>query len=352
MIEASVGIFSPASSGGGVYTFSLFFENNSQARYLRVGDYVTDSVGNSYEITTWTGFPSDFTSSGTVTVNFITTDTLPVQDAGFNSVTFTPGQVDLRPVFRSAGSIGTISTFLGQNFEYQVSASWNDLTAANQAQVGDYIVDSLGNFYEITFLTANKFSDPFRIKEVDEVGEPPVQGIATIFRPTSNFRFFQGTQLTDPARNNAAIRDKVIIDQNLGQGSGSGSGDSLQTNYTNSSGVLVQALTPVDINGNLINVSNESSVFSIAGVTNEAAADAVTSTLTISGLIKNVTTAFNVGDVLYLNTDGSLTSLQPDIGVGFFLEGDFVVKVAKVLENQDNPSNKDLLVNINIVGQL
>ena len=136
MLATSVGIISPSSSGGGVYQFQLFFQNGAQAIFLRTGDVVQSGVtGDRYQITTWATFPSDFSSGTVVTANFLDNDVTPTADSGFNSTAFTPNQVDVRPFISTEGLLGNISTFSGQNFEYQLQASWNDLTQANYLQL-------------------------------------------------------------------------------------------------------------------------------------------------------------------------------------------------------------------------
>ena len=224
VVVYSVGILNPASIGGGQYTFDLFFEDGTKAKYLRVGDTVKANNGNEYSVDTWAGFSSDFSSGNQVTATFITTDVAPPADSGFNSTLFTPNAVNPLPILQTNGILGNIATFSGQNFEYQLEASWDDNVEANKAQVGDFIVDSNGKPFEVTFLDAGLFADPFRVREVDAVGEDPASGGATIFRPTANFNFYQGGALTDPARTNVFNRDKFFIDSNLGTG-GSSNGD-------------------------------------------------------------------------------------------------------------------------------
>ena len=72
----------------------------------------------------------------------------------------------------------------------------------------------------------------------------------------------------------------------------------------------------------------------------------------LSGLVKNVSTGLSVGDILYVAKTGGITTTAPDIGVSGFVAGDFVIKVGQITKNSSNPSNKDLLVAWQLVGQL
>ena len=72
MLPTKVFIDSPSSSGGGIYTFDLYFSQISIAKYLVVGDYVKDTANNEYEITVLSNNPH--VDGGQVTVQFVTTD--------------------------------------------------------------------------------------------------------------------------------------------------------------------------------------------------------------------------------------------------------------------------------------
>lgn len=137
---------------------------------------------------------------------------------------------------------------------------------------------------------------------------------------------------------------------------GGGSGAQLTNIYINQSGSSIPALTLVaqDPSGNLIMIdpSNYAQVSEIIGVTNTLIPTTSSGTVTLSGIIPNITTSFNIDDVLYLNTNGTLTTTVPDIGNGSFVAGYYIVQVGKITVNTNNPSNKDLLVSINVVGQI
>lgn len=139
--------------------------------------------------------------------------------------------------------------------------------------------------------------------------------------------------------------------------SGKANISSIQTSETNSSGSTIDKLTPVRIDsfGNMatINVSTESEALSIAGLLDADAADGASANIATSGRIMNVTVAgAGFGDTLYVSKTGGITNVKPDIGVGSFVAGDFVIRVGMVAKNAENPSNKDVIVMIQIVGQL
>lgn len=215
MLPTDIFLFSSASSGGGVYTSSIFFSPSSQAKYLRVGDTIEDSVGNQYEVTTWAGYPSDASDGVTVTMQFITTDTLPVDSVSlYDGSAFTPGQDDVRPNVHTDGSISGASVFSGQNYEYTLSGVWTTSSEANKAVVGDLIIDKNGKAYEITFIDgASRFAVPFRAKEQEPEGIIPPDGNATLYSGTFGNKLFQGVNINKLAETAIRNRDTYILDK-------------------------------------------------------------------------------------------------------------------------------------------
>ena len=355
MLSASVGILNGTSIGGGNYTMNVYFEDGSKAKFLRVGDTVRDRLGNEYLVSTWSVYPSDFASGGQITSSFITSDTAPATSSGYDATVFTPGQVDVRSPVRTSGVLGSASIYSGQNYEYSVSASWSDGVEAAQAIVGDSIVDSEGKEFEISYLSTGRFAQPFRVIEVIKEGQAPAPGAASLYRPTSNYGLFQGTQITDPARTVVRNRDDFILDAAIAT-SGGGGGSGAEITFTNDSGSTIIKGTPVrvDVSGNIgsVDVSTESDAISVIGIAKANIANGADGTIVTNGLLENITISASVQDVVYVSKSGALTNAKPDIGVDGFVEGDFVVCVGVVSENQSNPLQKDLIVNISVVGQL
>jgi len=353
MLATDVAIISPASIGGGQYTFNLHFSVGTQAKFLNVGDRITSAIsGNSYDIVTWAVNPSDFVSGGQVTVSFVDVDVAPPQDVGFNSTAFTPGQVDVRPEVRTEGAIGNITTFSGQNYEYQLQAGWNDLTQAAAAIVGDSIVDADGKEFQITFLDVGQFSDPFRVQEVVPEGIAPVAGTASLYRSTSNLGLFQGTPISDPSRTVVRNRDDFNIDAKIAEleaAIASGSiAATVQETLTNTSGATVLAYHGVSTQFTgtmeLIDLTTEASALGFRGIAAAQITNGLSGDVVSSGRIENVTTGFAFGDSLFLARDGSLTNVAPEIGSNGWVAGDFVIYIGSVVQNQTNGANKDFFI--------
>ncbi len=125
---------------------------------------------------------------------------------------------------------------------------------------------------------------------------------------------------------------------------------------TNNSGVTFNKGTPVRINSNgeldFINVSVEAEALAVAGVVSETILDGNPGTFLNSGKIEDVTTSANFGDTLYISKSGALTDTKPSIGVGGFVASDFVISIGVVAKNESNPSLKDLVLNVDVIGQL
>jgi hypothetical protein len=126
-------------------------------------------------------------------------------------------------------------------------------------------------------------------------------------------------------------------------------------NATNATGSTVPKTTPVKVTISgigLIDVSQETDIDSLAGLLKENLADASSGDIVTSGIIENISGGYSVGSLLYISKTGGLTSSKPAIGVASFVAGDFVVKVGVVAKNSSNPLNIDLIVRIEVLGQL
>lgn len=136
-----------------------------------------------------------------------------------------------------------------------------------------------------------------------------------------------------------------------------GSSSGTTSSYQNDTGSTVAAGVPVSSNGAntfvLVDVSNESTVFSIVGYTNASIANSAFGQVVSNGRVQNITTSFTAGTPVWIgSTPGSLTDTNPSIGVGGFVAGMFVVFAGVIVTNQFNPSNLDLQVFTQIIGQL
>lgn len=130
----------------------------------------------------------------------------------------------------------------------------------------------------------------------------------------------------------------------------------LEDSRTNQTGATILKGTPVRINSlgrlDFVNVSIEAEALAIAGVASQSILDGTSGSFLSSGKIIDITTTAALGDVLYVAKNGSLVNTKPSIGVGGFVAGDFVISVGVIARNESNPVLKDLIINIDIQGQL
>jgi len=124
----------------------------------------------------------------------------------------------------------------------------------------------------------------------------------------------------------------------------------------NGSGLPLPKLTPVrvDSNGDLdkIDVSEEDQSLAVVGVVDSDIEIANTGKIVSAGRIENIGLLYPSGTIVYVDKSGGLTNIKPTTESEGFLPGDFVIQIGIVLVNEQNLSNKDLLVGIKVVGQL
>jgi len=132
--------------------------------------------------------------------------------------------------------------------------------------------------------------------------------------------------------------------------------NSLDYERTNNTGVTIGRGTPVRMNSNgdpdFVDVSIETQIISIAGVSQDDIPNGKKGVFVTSGRVRDLTTTFDFGDTVYISKTGGLTNVLPSIGVDGFVAGDFVVMLGVVAKNEDNPAFKDLILHIDIMGQL
>ena len=134
------------------------------------------------------------------------------------------------------------------------------------------------------------------------------------------------------------------------------SSQTVQNAASNTTGLTLTQLTPVKVNsdGSLgtVNVSIEADVQAIAGIVASNIPNGTSGNVASDGRILNIGSTYPYGTQLYISKTGGVTNVQPSIGVGSFVSGDFVVSLGVVAQNNTNPSNYDLIVRILLVGQL
>lgn len=144
------------------------------------------------------------------------------------------------------------------------------------------------------------------------------------------------------------------------QGSvGAGSSRQTQTLYQNGTGSTVAIATPVSqglgANFVLTDVTNESTVEAFLGLAGASIPNSASGLVNSDGRLENIPIGlgFAVGDPIWIGlTPGSLTNVKPDLSVSGWVVGMFVIFIGVVVQNQFNPSNQDIQIFKQIVGQL
>jgi hypothetical protein len=146
----------------------------------------------------------------------------------------------------------------------------------------------------------------------------------------------------------------VIIQQAVDASSSSSTG--LTYTLENQHGSPVAAFLPVcsaNAGGfKRIDVSNETDSLSVIGVTRESILNATEGPVVGFGRLTDITTAFALNSTIWVSKTGELTDTAPDVGVGGFESLDYVIKIGKIVKNQEDSLKKDLIINIKLVGQL
>lgn len=134
------------------------------------------------------------------------------------------------------------------------------------------------------------------------------------------------------------------------------SNSNLTVDILNDTGLTIANLTPVAVDDDgrlsLIDVSDDNTILSIAGVTSAAILDGSSGPVALTGRILNTGIGFAHGDYLYVSKTGTLINQIPEVGINGFVVGDAVIRVGVVVRNATTPANKDILVKMQLVGKL
>jgi hypothetical protein len=145
----------------------------------------------------------------------------------------------------------------------------------------------------------------------------------------------------------------INISASLG---GSLSASFLGDSYLNDSGTNIIKLSPLSLTATggikAVDASVETESVGCVGVAFSDIANNSSGVVVTNGRLANSGIAFALASVLYVAKSSGLTNVKPEIGVNGFLAGDWVIKVGVVAKNLTNPSAKDILVNVSVIGQL
>jgi hypothetical protein len=136
----------------------------------------------------------------------------------------------------------------------------------------------------------------------------------------------------------------------------SSSASGIKFDLKNDSGSAISALQPVstDVFGKAkaVDVSVESDALKVVGIAGSSIPNGSYGSIYSHGKVENITTSYDFGDYIYVSKTGGLTNILPSEGVDGFVSGDFIIRVGIIVRNRVTPSQKDLVINIGIIGQV
>lgn len=140
--------------------------------------------------------------------------------------------------------------------------------------------------------------------------------------------------------------------------SAKGSSTATGSGYQNASGSTFPIAAPVSTNGSgqtlLTDVSSESSVEKWVGLTSESTPNGANGQVAGDGRLQNIPLGlgFSVGDPIWVGLSGTLTKQKPDTALPGWGSGFWILFVGVVVKNEFNPSNQDIQLCRQIIGQL
>lgn len=150
--------------------------------------------------------------------------------------------------------------------------------------------------------------------------------------------------------------NSVQLTSNGGLNIGTTIASAIDIELRNGSSSGLSSLQPVSVDAAgkavAVDVSNEALCKAFTGITFQGSALNQPVDVVTGGLLENIGTSAAFGSLLYVNKSGGLTNVPPDIGVGGFVAGDWVILVGKIAQNLATPAQKDLIVTPTVIAQL
>lgn len=227
MLGERVLIYQLASAGGSDFTCKLYFETPKKAKYLNIGDQVTDSAGNVFNIAN-TQLP--FINGREVTLSPMIPGSTPVEENAYTCTISTPGKKKDYSEINTKGQILTCEVSNPSIYEFIITSQWQSSENIRDAALGDLVVDGFGNSYRITEISNRTFNSvTFKVVDDNHKAIEPKKGEALLIRPTEKLKLlvgsFQNLQtLTDIATRNAYLIDQYLASNTTGSSGGSSGG--------------------------------------------------------------------------------------------------------------------------------
>jgi len=200
------------------YDLELYFQDSNKAKFLQIGDVVTaNSNGQEYEVLTWSSYPSAFSDGGSLTTKALGTNEKPAEDLDYNSDLTTPTLID----YSSTSTYGTCSLSSlsdATKFEFNLTINLPVTAQANEVKEDDYLVDSLGRIYRISYIhPTNRFNDPIKVVDIDQLGQAPTTGNINVWSPSDRYKLSSpyGGNLSQEIINKIRNRDNQVIDDHI-----------------------------------------------------------------------------------------------------------------------------------------
>jgi len=139
---------------------------------------------------------------------------------------------------------------------------------------------------------------------------------------------------------------------------GTGTGIALVSNYTNSTSTPIPQGTPLSLVGTgdqvaPTDVTSQASVSAFVGCAQTRIAGNANGPVVSNGRLQNITGySFSIGNSIFIGLSGILQNTRPDYGVTGFAAGDYVYYIGTIVANEENPTNQDLIIMPQLIGEL
>lgn len=347
-IPCKIYIKSPDNNPSNI-SFTVQFESK-YVQNASIGD-VIQGGGYEYIIVSPTQIPVRY--NGVIFVERINHTENMVESTSYDHVILIEADIE-QNAYGSKAYILSSGSYQKSDTKFWVILNVFDNVMANSAIIGDKIIDRNGNEYVLIKFNNNqlRFTDKIVVEALVNNRIAPVKGHASLFRPTEYLDLSMAINRNDLAESKGRQRDNIKLDSAHKEFEES---QPMYIELPNGSESVIRRLTPVCVDNGmfaLIDIGDSELSFTALAIMEDEPDPLAVGRAVSYGLMKDIGGDWPADTVLYIDPNGELSSVVPEIGVNAYSVQDYIIRAGIVVVNKLDSNKFDLMVDIKIIARL
>jgi len=213
MLATNIFLYNTAHVTDATWTAVLYFQQESNAKFIKVGDFVETNYGSIFVIETWNTYPNFGSSGMEVTMTERTRNANLVDDTAYTSKVYTPNLHPLKPDY-SKIDVYTMSSTRIKGKPYSFLTELYFYQSADKAKLkkGDWLVKPPNSVYKVEALEDMGLLYPTVIlTDVNYTGATLTAGDGTIMPSTGKYDMPVPSGFVDPQMHQALQETQIYL---------------------------------------------------------------------------------------------------------------------------------------------